>query len=79
MGQPGEMLNARLTAEQAVALAKNADIPEIDKEDLCTAAVENKNGKAIWTATSLSKGSQFLVLIDDETKMVLESKREGVR
>lgn len=79
MPEPTIQIKSRLTADEVLAIAKNADLPTTDKEDLCTAFAEEKNGRVVWTATSLTKGRQFLVIIDDKTGRILESKHVGVR
>ena len=69
----------KLTERQALAIAQSADIPAAYKNNLRLAIPESKAGKVLWTVTSLSRGSNDLVVVDDETAQIVEIRHVGVR
>ena len=79
LGKPAKKIATRLTEEQALKIGNNADIDPIYKENLRIAIPEENNGKVIWTVTSPSKGVKELIIIDDSTGEIIETRHVGVR
>ena len=72
-------MKTNLSTEQAIAIAKTADIAPLFKEHLSVATACEENGKVVWSVSSLSKGAQEIVYVDDETGVIVKTKHVGVR
>lgn len=72
-------MKTNLSSEQAVTIAKTADIEPFFKDKLCEATAIEENGKILWSVSSLSRGVQEIVYVDDETGVVVRTKHVGVR
>ncbi|MBI1422111.1 MAG: hypothetical protein GC149_01510 [Gammaproteobacteria bacterium] len=73
------LMKTNLSSAQAIAIAKTADIESLFKENLSVATAVEENGKILWSVSSLSKGAQEIVYVDDETGVIVRTKHVGVR
>jgi hypothetical protein len=78
-GKEKIIMKTNLSSEQAVAIAKTADIEPFFKENLSVATAGEENGKILWSVSSLSRGAQEIVYVDDETGVVVRTKHVGTR
>lgn len=73
------MIQAKLSNEKAVEIAKSVDIGKAAREQLTIATAVMENSRIVWSVSSLVKGAQEIVYIDDETGEIIKTKHVGVR
>ena len=72
-------MQTNLSSDQAIAIAKTADIAPVFKKFLCMASAYEEDGKVFWSVTSASKGAQEIVYVDDETGKIVRTKHISTR
>jgi len=70
---------ARLTEPEAIGIAQRVDASEMYRNALSVVERKVRNDRVIWEISSLTMGTQLVVVIDDETGNIVESGYVGVR
>jgi uncharacterized membrane protein YkoI len=72
-------IRTRLTADQALAIARSATADDSLSRHLGPVKLEDRLGAPIWIVSSATIGRMLEVSIDDATGKVLEVRHSGVR
>lgn len=70
---------ARLSEEEAIAIARRAAMDDPQRENLTLVKLESRSGNATWIVSSATVGRMLEVAIDDATGNVLEMRHIGTR
>jgi hypothetical protein len=76
-GQQGR--RPRLSAQQAVELARVAAASDPRHEDLSMSTVQDRSGTLVWIVSTPTIGNTLEVEIDDATAQILHVLRRGSR
>jgi len=68
-----------LSAQQACEIAEKVVAGGRYAGKMNLSKLETRDGKLIWLISSVTKGSGWLVTIDDATGAVIQSERWGIR
>jgi uncharacterized membrane protein YkoI len=69
----------RLTADQALAIARSATPNDALSRHLGLTTVKERSGSVVWIVSSATVGQMLEVSIDDATGEVLDVRHVGVR
>lgn len=72
-------IQTRLSADEALAIARSATSGDSMSQHLARTTVEERSGSVVWIVSSATVGSMIEVSIDDATGKVLDVQRIGVR
>lgn len=72
-------IQTRLSADQALAIARKATSSDALSRHLGPTTVEERSGSVVWLVSSATVGGMLEVSIDDATGEVLDVRHVGVR
>jgi uncharacterized membrane protein YkoI len=72
-------IQTRLSADQALAIARSATSGDALSRHLGHTVVEERSGSVVWMVSSATVGQMLEVSIDDTTGEVLDVRKFGVR
>jgi uncharacterized membrane protein YkoI len=72
-------IRTRLSADQALAIARSATADDSLSRHLGPVKLEDRSGTPVWIVSSATVGQMLEVSIDDATGKVLEAHHVGVR
>jgi uncharacterized membrane protein YkoI len=72
-------IQTRLSAEQALAIARSATSNDALSRHLGPTMVEQRSGAVVWIVSSATVGQVLEVSIDDATGEVVDVRHVGVR
>lgn len=79
LGGKAAKIQTRLSADQALAIARSATSSDAMSRHLGPTTVEKRSGSVVWVVSSATVGRMLEVLIDDATGEVVEVRHVGVR